>query len=337
MTTIATLFTGFGGVEIGAMATGLTPIWGIEYNPKIAAVANKNLGNHVVVADVRHVNPCTLERPDVLHASPVCKNASVASNGSESSGDIETAEAVVGFIETLRPGIFTLENVFPYRHFESFNKITNCLSRAGYMWDYNNVNTADYGVPQTRRRLILRAVHGRLLPQLPPPEKWRGWYEAIEDLIPTLPEAKLAQWQLDRLPEKIKISSLVDSSKTIRDATVYGKDTPAMTISKSLCERPSHLYAILIDGSNGNNFDDNGSLTMRYNDQPANTVKGSASAVHRVLFDNGRVVSLTPRALARLQSIPDWYELPKQRRLASEGIGNAVPPFMMQKILRQLI
>lgn len=301
MPTIATLFTGFGGVEIGAIGAGLNPIWGVECNPKIAAVANKNLGDHIIVADVRHIDPSNLPRPDVLHASPVCKNASIASDGTESSEDVETAEAVVRFIGSLRPSVFTLENVFPYRHFESFNKITNCLSENGYMWHYQNINSADYGVPQTRRRLILRAVHGRLLPPLPPPEKWRGWYEAIGDLIPSLPERKLAQWQLDRLPNTIKATSLVDSSKTIRDATICETDIPAMTITKNLCERPSHLYAILIDGH------------------------------------NGRVVSLTPRALARLQSIPDWYELPKQRRLASEGIGNAVPPFMMQKILKQLI
>lgn len=165
--TIATLFTGFGGVEVGAIQAGLRPIWGIEYNPKIAAVANKNLGNHVIVADVCRVDPATLEKPDVLHASPVCKNASVASKGEEAEEDRETARAVVRFIDTLRPQVFTLENVYPYRHFQSFKIITGCLSKNGYMWDYENVNAADYGVPQTRRRLILRAVYGRLLPQLP--------------------------------------------------------------------------------------------------------------------------------------------------------------------------
>jgi DNA (cytosine-5)-methyltransferase 1 len=42
---------------------------------------------------------------------------------------------------------------------------------------------------------------------------------------------------------------------------------------------------------------------------------------------------MTPRALARFQSFPDWYELPERASLACRIIGNAVPPLLMQRVM----
>jgi site-specific DNA-cytosine methylase len=47
----------------------------------------------------------------------------------------------------------------------------------------------------------------------------------------------------------------------------------------------------------------------------------------------GRVVKMTPRALARFQSFPDWYELPARNALACKIIGNAVPPLLMRRVM----
>jgi site-specific DNA-cytosine methylase len=42
---------------------------------------------------------------------------------------------------------------------------------------------------------------------------------------------------------------------------------------------------------------------------------------------------MTPRCLARFQSVPDWYELPEKTSLACKIIGNGVPCKMMQALL----
>jgi site-specific DNA-cytosine methylase len=42
---------------------------------------------------------------------------------------------------------------------------------------------------------------------------------------------------------------------------------------------------------------------------------------------------MTPRALARMQSVPDWYVLPGKVALACKIIGNGVPCLMMQRIM----
>jgi len=162
------------------------------------------LGGHTFVSKVEDVDYSLWGALDYLHASPVCKEYSAAkTNGAEGEGDLSSAAAVVRCLEATQPRVFTLENVGAYQHGQAFRLIVQWLNHNGYMWHAEVLNAADFGVPQTRRRLILRAVRDALLPTLPPPVKWVGWYAAIEDLIPSLPESQFAPWQEKRLPQEL--------------------------------------------------------------------------------------------------------------------------------------
>lgn len=141
------LFTGFGGWDIGAKTAGLELAWGLEYDPEIAAVANANLGDHVRVGDILETDPASFERVDVLHASPPCPNFSVAkSDRGETERDIAMGRKVADFIRHHQPRIFTLENVYGYRHSESWAIIRETLAEEGYWVDMQHVNAADFGV-----------------------------------------------------------------------------------------------------------------------------------------------------------------------------------------------
>jgi len=407
--TVATLFSGGEGVGVGARAAGYRHLWGIERNADVAQIAELN-GFSAIVADVQDVDPETLARPDVLHASPPCLDASGA-NGARIESDEGKAlgRAIARYIQVLRPRVFTLENIWFYRTFESFQTIVDALFAEGYMVDWEHLNAADFGVPQTRQRLILRAVRGSLLPPLPPAEPWIGWYEAIEDLIPTLPESRFAPWQLKRLPEHLSQSALFSNQNSFDQdgncyGTVYrGSREPAMTIRKALSNARAFLVHpnadnerfvvreaseptfTVLDGSHGmprafvvdsRNARDDGTITVRDQDAPMFTVVDGMRAYPRAFLvgsqyaqpntvanrrvqtraaeepsfsitasdkgdkhawlSAGRVVQMTPRALARLQTFPDSYELPRSRRLACYVIGNAAPPLMYQKISAQL-
>src|SRR3990167_9474340 len=185
--TIATTHSGCGGVEVGAAAAGFRSLWRIEIDPAIAAIADGNLEGETTVADILSVDPANLEVPDAIHFSPVCKRASVATHAGESAEDVAHGQWIARFVDHHQPRIITLENVWPYRNFSAFQIVLAALVRNGYFYDFERVNAANFGVPQTRRRLILRAIRGSLLPPLPPPVSWAGWYAAIEDLIPSLP------------------------------------------------------------------------------------------------------------------------------------------------------
>lgn len=331
--TIGTMFSGGGGVDIGAMAAGLQPLWGIEYDDAIAAVARRNLGDHVITADILTVDPATLPRVDVLHASPPCPNFSVAKfGGEEGPNDIALASKVVEFIEDLLPGVFTLENVIAYCNSKSWAMIEDALYGAGYWVHWDHVNAADYGVPQTRKRMIVRAVRGGWVPYPPEPVPWVGWYEAIEDLIPTLPDSQFAPWQLERLPAEIKDSVLFTNGQYDGSIPSAEAHEPSNTITSNSNQLGLRAFLMSNDSHTASGAD-----SHRFGDKPAWTLGTTNGPKMRIALAHGRVVAMTPRCLARFQTFPDWYELPDKKTLAARIIGNAVPPLLYQGIIGPLV
>lgn len=307
--TFATLFSGGGLFDAGAQMAGCRHLWGIEYDAAIAGVAHMN-GFNVLVEDVRAVDYSALERPNHLHASPVCTRASVANAGAgEAPEDIEMAAAVAAAVEQLQPDTFSLENVWAYREFEAFRLIVATLTRNGYHLDYWHLNSADFAVPQTRRRLILLASKSRR-PQRPNPTHreggdmfspaWVGWYEAISDLIPTLPvkQGWLPAWQRRLLPEgwRPECAVVLDDTKGQHGTrlTIRSGEAPFFTLTK----RPANKYNVLIDG-------------IRY--------------------------GLSDRAMARLMSLPDDYLLPASPKLTGTVLGNGVPCLLARAMMEAIL
>jgi DNA (cytosine-5)-methyltransferase 1 len=194
------LFSGCGGADLGAIAAGFKPCESVEFDPQIAELHEANIGGKMHVMNILDANPYKFEKPDLLHASPVCKSYSNANpNKGEAQLDIDCAAKVAEFISVLKPKYFTLENVEAYRKSKSFHLITEALFKCGYFANWQVINAADMGVPQSRRRLILMAVKGGFIPSLPQPTRHVGWYEAIADKVHGLPDSDLAPWQWKRL------------------------------------------------------------------------------------------------------------------------------------------
>jgi len=261
MKTFRTLFSGGELFGCGARAAGWQHLDGYEIDPKIAAVACLN-GFDMRVADVCQVDYESLLPVDHLHASPSCKHASQANaHAGETQADLDAAEAIRRAIRAHRGATFSLENVWPYRNFDSFARILTTLHAYGFAVDFRHINAADYGVPQARKRLILRAVRGReRVPPMHPTHRkggdmfhqpWIGWYAAIADLIPTLPETEPAPWQLARLPKELRETMLFaqndsqDQHGNSYGATGRAADDPALTIGTNSA---GWWKAYLLDG-----------------------------------------------------------------------------------------
>lgn len=399
MLTFADGFSGFGGVKIGAIATGLKPIWSNEKDPEIARVNSDNFQNdRMIVDDFLTLDPSTLPAPDVMHWSPPCINASVAKQADEdgvreSELDRDFSRQIIRFTETHQSKIITLENVFGYRNFQAFQGGEDCeglvpaLWRLGYHVRWWHLNFANFGVPQTRKRLIMIAARD-FIPQRPQAthqdqkemnesqmdmftvlKPWIGWYASIEDLIPTLPASQFAPWQLARLARlSMEITTTLLGNQQRHEIVGNStKNEPALTITTNGMKYRAFILpgdnasndtiryedeptitvgnvgrvgniprAFVVDGINAGNFGNE--PTARDGENRIFTITGNvAKGVPRAWLSQGRVVKMTPRALARFQSFPDWYQLPEKNALACKGIGNACPPLGMEKIYRGLL
>lgn len=347
-------------------------IQGFEWDAEIVETANAN-GLPVKEADVTKLEPKKLNQTYALHASPVCTNVSVAnSNASENDIDILSAEKVAEFITAWdETKAFSMENVMPYRNTKSFATICNALEKAKYKYRFFNMPFANYGVPQTRERLILLA-HKDYMPSIPTPthskepdnlfkDKWIGWYEAIEDLIDTLPESKFADWQLKRLEEldwfgtglfpsgNVNANTFSDRKRDEPSQTqIAGGSNKAFLLSgeNASSARPldtnEPMVTLRARNSSHHAFifrSDNTSSQRPYGKEepaPTTTATEVLKSNTKAWLDQGRVVKMTPRANARFQSFHDSYILPDNKTLAQKIIGNAVPPLGAYHFAKEL-
>jgi DNA (cytosine-5)-methyltransferase 1 len=324
MKTTASMFTGGGLFDIGATQAGYKPIWGMEYDDKIAQVARNN-GFPVITQDVTKVTKSMfkkMERPDHLHASPPCPNFSIAkTNSGETEMDIAMADSVCLAISIFKPDTFTLENVTAYVNSRSFETIVKTLHNLGYFVDWQNVNSANFGVPQTRNRLWIRASKG-LMMMYPEPVKWVGWYESIEDLIDELPLSEFYPSQLAKLPKKYRdfIIGVGERSQPKE------KEVPVDTITANRNQDGIHAFIVNVKDPHGETQE----FTVREQYEPYYTILASATEARAKAYV-GRVVKMTTKALGRFQTVPDWYQ-----GLTIKINGNGVPCKLAKAVLETL-
>lgn len=342
MPTLRTYCTGGDLFGVGAVQAGYRVVDGFEIDPRKAAVARRN-GHNVHVADVTRLHFGLLCAVDHEHWSPSCKTASQANSaGGETPDDIAVAQACVASIHAhaaRRGRTWSLENVWGYRNFKHcFPPILEALTAAGFDWRFEHINMADFGVPQTRKRLILWAVHRSCrerVPLLHPTHRkggdmfhapWIGWYAAIEDLIPTLPETKPAPWQQQRMGRLDKSMLLSGAMVAGSSVALRGTDEPAFTVCDGRNGSPER--ALLLDGSNSRNSGQ--AVSVRPGTDPAFTLRAGRADAYRAQVE-GRWVKVTLPCLARFQTVPDDY-----RGLTVEINGNGVPPRFARQLMEVL-
>ena len=312
LATSGTYFSGGGLLEAGLKGV-IDPKVAVEFSEKIAGVYADNHGNHIVVADVRDVDPKKLVgavdggEVQYFHASPVCKNFSKAKReGGEVELDKETALSTAEFIAKTRPKVVTIENVKGYRNSEALKIITDELARQGYDWDADVYNAADYGGYTKRERLIVRAKRDGKLPPKPEklPEELRkkGWYSAVEDLIPHLEEKKTGVPQ--GTDERLKNSG-IDYRTIDKPLYVFGRGYANKTVG--------HAFA----------------------DELLPTLTTGGGDI--IIMPDGRVLKASPRVLARVTGLPDTYKMPETDQLSHTIVGNGIPTQLTEGVIAPLL
>jgi site-specific DNA-cytosine methylase len=210
------LFSGGGLFPKGAQEAGIDIIGGLEIDSKKADIYKLNFGSQIHVADIREFEQWEpYQGCWMLQASPPCKNSSRAKRHKNETEkeiafdlDLQLAYGVNRALTAIKPRYFVLENVGDYAATESYKMIRETLSRLGYTFRQFRLNSADFGVPQSRDRLYqIASRDSEVIERLDFTPYYRpriGWYAGIERHLATCKEKTLAQYQVTAIERSIE-------------------------------------------------------------------------------------------------------------------------------------
>ena len=362
--TTVELFAGIGGFRVAAETRGMKTVWANDHCPKACMVYRDNFGKDEIREGNIYDYISEIPPHDVLTAGFPCQPFSSAGKKMglrDSRGTL--FQAIVEVINQRRPHFFVLENVkrlLSMEHGAHFATILAALTNIDYSIEWRLLNATSFGLPQNRQRIFIIGV--------------RNSSERITDKITTRlasssEMAKLSfdvadricdpdDWtQLSRHNKKFpcwglasrgcyvaaelsRMAPLRNSGK-LRDVLEDSVD-PKFDFTENMSDR-------LVDSVTINRFvggvqilsNQSGGARMGYTvfgvDGVAPALTATASRHYERYRLGNRYRRLTNIEYARLQGFPD-----KHCKIASTYsqyalFGNAVPPPMVQWVLRSLL
>ena len=174
------LFCGAGGFSLGFAVSGFR-VQGIDRDADALATFSANLGQAT-----RLDLSCDLSLPraDVLIAGPPCQPWSRAGKQLGESDPRDGFSAIESAIQVVEPTVVVVENVPDISRADRRVRLDGFLSALvghGYAVKQAVLNSADYGVPQNRRRLFVMAVGDGASIEIP---DRCGFPVSVRDAIP---------------------------------------------------------------------------------------------------------------------------------------------------------
>jgi DNA (cytosine-5)-methyltransferase 1 len=170
------LFCGAGGSSWGARDAGVDIVAGFDMWTTSGAVYSDNFKNskffHGKLEDL-DAGEMTRELGDIdlILASPECTNHSPA-KGNKPRCDVsrDTAFQVIKFANVLSPRWIVIENVVSMKKWYRFELFIKQLESLGYKMNTQVLNSADFGVPQNRKRLFILCDKKEKPGEIQPPD-----------------------------------------------------------------------------------------------------------------------------------------------------------------------
>lgn len=166
MGNIVSLFSGCGGLDLGFKKAGFNTVLATDiWDKGCETLKHNQLSETVINDDIRNIDfRIYKNKVDGVIGGPPCPPYSQSrhylqgkKNGFE---DEKAGFAVPEFfrvIKEINPKFFLFENVdgFMYKtHKQALEFLENKSKELGYQITYKTVNSANYGIPQTRKRFI---------------------------------------------------------------------------------------------------------------------------------------------------------------------------------------
>lgn len=299
---VVSLFSGAGGLDLGFKLAGHDIIWANDVYEDAVRTYEKNLGNHIVLEDIHNIDVDDIPNCDIIIGGFPCQGFSVANTKRHVDDERnELYKQLIRVIKDKRPKFFLAENVKGLTNLGKgsvFQMILSDFRELGYKVESNILNAADFGVPQTRQRVIIVGVRNDI-----------NW----EYPFPLTTHSKTGE---GGLPVWVSVS---EALRDLPDPD-SDNDIPNHTYSK---------YKLIINGYIGHRLLDP--------NKPAPTVTArgdSRGGVVVLPHPNGKR-RMSCRELATVQSFPIDYEFVGNNSSVYRQIGNAVPPLLGFSVAKQ--
>jgi len=329
------LFAGAGGIGIGFNQAGYNQLLSADFD---AAVAKTHRNYHKEIPFVEGdlsqdeifeevIDKVGDQKVDVIVGGPPCQGFSMFGKrrfvNSKDHNPFEDERnnlifTYLRYVEHFKPQWFLMENVPGIINLEKgffLEELLKQVKRLGYNnYDYKVINTADYGVPQKRKRFILIANRtGHLIPWPKPkfyeePEDWQKPYRAVGEVLTGLANQKThAKYHnhhpMNHSPEVVERFSYIKEGKKINPDDL-----------------PEHLKY----SRTGKLIKSFSKVLFRLDrNQPSHTLVPGHSAFPIHPWLNRQ---LTVREAARIQTFPDDIEFLGNHGQQCKQVGNAFPP-----------
>lgn len=371
---IVSLFSGTGGFSYGFSSVGLKPLCGAELSKDACLTYEDNVGSPCHNVDLSTVSPSFFKellegaQPFAIIGGPPCQGFSTAGPRSADDPRNRLIFNYLQIVDEVRPRWFIFENVeglLTSGHGRDVSALVRQFLEIGYSVRLEKVNLAGYGIPQTRKRVLI--IGNRLDADFNFPDEQFSYDSGKAKKLNGKPFAPTLLTALVGLKEAArKRNETVDyvSSEPLnaydasmrsgnkagvvtehidttfpRDASRYRLLSPGQTM-KDLPENLWHdsfkrrAFRRVKDGTPTEKRGGAPSgLKRLHGDLQSLTITGAAS---REFIHPEAHRPLTRRECARLQSFPDSYRFHGSGASVAQQIGNAVPPLAAAEFARHL-
>ena len=303
----ADLFSGAGGISVGASQAGFRKILSVDIDPDASNTIKRNFpASQHLEMPIEKVSSELLNktldgnRINVVFGGPPCQGFSVAGLRKPKDPRNQLFLEYIRLVEYIKPDFVVMENVPGILSIDGGkvkDEIIRQFSEIGYPgMSIRILEAAAFGVPQIRTRAIFIANRHKLLNPYPQEFLTRANYQSIE--------------------------SAIDDLKC-----VPRNGAPNHEWTRHSQEFEALIAQVPPGGSLYKTFRD--AFKRQYKDVPSMAIKENHGGCH-IHYELNRVISA--KEMARLQTFPDDFVFSGRFKRVYWQIGNAVPCLMAYHI-----
>lgn len=306
------LFCGAGGLTLGLREAGIETVCAVDFEPYRLTTFSSHSPN----VDIKNADIRTLDFKeyrgvvDLVYGGPPCQPFSSGGLRAAANDGRDMLPEYLRVVREVRPRAFLMENVPGLAVSERFKYLAKYLSEfdaLGYKITWKILNSADYGVPQKRRRLFVVGIRDRKF-RFPLPTHGLGRlpYVCVGDVLhqSVVGEANHS---------KVVYAKNPDLRPSPYDGHLFNGGGRPIDLAQ-----PCHTI-LASAGGNKTHFIDSESLVLEYHNH---LLRGGKP--RKGFLPGGRRLTVEESAL--IQTFPPFLKFHGPRSAQYHQVGDAVPP-----------